>query len=107
MRKWIDRLSNTPVEYGKLFVHRVGDPVHAMTFSLVEKPTHGEVLASAKRVGRNWLLRIPGHRWDVTPEMPTNRLNSIPGDGPIATTDVKTFPSWQACAKEVERIKAP
>jgi len=64
-------------------------------------------VATARNMGqRCWLLRFEGHQWEITPDMPAYRFQRIPGaKGSMLTTVVKGFPSWQACAKEVELIR--
>lgn len=62
-----------------------------------------KVLGTARQAQRVWLLRIPNHEWDVTPDMPVARLNRIAG-AKIKKVPVLGFPSWQACAKEIDRV---
>lgn len=64
----------------------------------------GKVIGVAiKAKGHKWLLRIPGHQWVVTDDMGVSRLNTVPGDK-ITKTSVKPCKSWQAAAKELEKI---
>lgn len=63
----------------------------------------GKVVGTARGHGNKWALRIPGHLWKVTPDMPTARFNALPG-GKITHVPVKGFKSWQACADEIERV---
>lgn len=66
---------------------------------------NGKVIATARYANRQWLLRIPGHQWTITPDMPTARFQKVPGGKALTHTPVKGFTSWQACAKEIERIR--
>jgi hypothetical protein len=65
---------------------------------------NGRVIATARYANRWWILRIPGHQWEITPDMPTARFQKIPGGQALTHTPVKGFKSWQACAKEIEHI---
>jgi hypothetical protein len=63
-----------------------------------------KIVATARYVGRkSWLLKIEGHQWPITADMPVARFLRIPGNGMTHTT-VKGFPTWQRCAVEVERV---
>lgn len=66
----------------------------------------GKIIGIARRVTGGWALRIPGHIWPVTPDMPTARFNQIPGDK-ITSTPVKGFKSWRACANECLKLNDP
>jgi len=67
----------------------------------------GQLVAKAKKVParKGWLLTIPGHRWEVTPDMPTNRFNLIPGATKITSTDCKFFQTFPECRREVTNIR--
>lgn len=62
-----------------------------------------KVVATAKYAHRIWILRIPGHEWPETADMPVSRLRRVPGDK-LEKVAVKGFESWQACADEIERV---
>lgn len=64
---------------------------------------NGKPVASAHKRGRQWLLRIPGWQWHVTPDMGVARMNRVPGDK-IKTTPVKAFGSAAAAKKEADAI---
>lgn len=64
----------------------------------------GKVVGSARRSQRTWLLSIPGHQWDVTPDMPAARFWRVPGGAALKKISVKGFASLQACAKEINRV---
>ncbi len=66
----------------------------------------GKVVASARRAQRLWLLQIPGHQWEITPDMPIARFQKLPGGATLTRTPVKGFPSYQACVIEIERLEA-
>lgn len=64
----------------------------------------GKAVASARiGAGGVWILRIPGHVWPVTPDMPTARFNSISGDK-ITETSSKAFKGRKAALAEVARV---
>jgi hypothetical protein len=65
----------------------------------------GKTIATARIVGRTWLLSIPGHQWAVTPDMPVARFNKIPGDK-ITKVSVKGFPSKASALAEVKTVLA-
>jgi len=85
-----------------------GLTMHRLANKAVGWMEGNKTIASARNVGRRtWLLRIQGHQWLITPDMPSARFQRIPGGkGEMLYTVVKGFPSWQACAKEVERVRA-
>lgn len=64
---------------------------------------NGKPVASAHKRGRQWLLRIPGWQWHVTPDMGVARMNQVPGDK-IKATPVKVFGSGAAAKREAEDI---
>ena len=72
----------------------------AASFSLA-----GKVVATARKGLGCWGLRVPGHNWPVTADMPTAKFAAVPGDK-ITSVPVKAFKSWKACADEVIRLTA-
>jgi hypothetical protein len=63
-----------------------------------------KIVATARLVAaRHWQLRIEGHQWPITADMGVARFTKIPG-APMTRTIVTSFPTWQECAAEVERV---
>ena len=62
----------------------------------------GKVIATARfRYRPNaWVLRMPGHMWAVTPDMPMWHVTG----GQVKQSPVKAFKSWQACVDEIDNI---
>jgi len=58
-----------------------------------------KVVGTAKGVRRIWLLRVPGHQFTVTPDMPSAKIWPVGGQ-----ISVKAFPSWQAAVKATAEI---
>ncbi len=61
------------------------------------------VIARLRHVTGGYVAKIEGWQWKVTPDMPTARLNEIPGDK-IEFTPAKFFPSRGTAQREVELI---
>lgn len=66
----------------------------------------GKPVASVRKSGRQWLARIEGWQWHVTPDMGVARFNQIPGDK-IHMTPVKAFSAVKSARDEVQRILSP
>lgn len=87
--------------YGTLVVHSIPSGA-AVSFT---RPGNDKVVVgTARRYGRQWQLRVPGHQWKITPDMPIARFQRVPGGSALTETPVKSFASWQACAREIENI---
>lgn len=65
----------------------------------------GKPVASVRKSGRQWLARIEGWQWHVTPDMGVARMNQIPGDK-IKMTPVKAFGTAKGARDEVQGILA-
>lgn len=66
----------------------------------------GQPVASVRKSGAQWLARIEGWQWYVTPDMGVARMNRIPGDK-TKFTPVKAFSTAKTAQEEVQRILRP
>jgi hypothetical protein len=84
---------------------RYGRPLRAMAwFAGWQSPSQpGSKIASAKRVSGGWLLRYPGHQWELTADMPAARFRTVPG-AKWTHVPVKLFGNITECDTEVTRI---
>lgn len=62
-------------------------------------------VATVRWSGTQWLARLPGWQWYVTPQMGGARFNEIPGDR-IQMVQVKSFSSAKQAQDELEQIVA-
>lgn len=93
----LDRMAMRTEQHGKFTI------VHGPSGASISKD--GKVIATAKRgQGRQWILRVPGHQWEITPDMPISRFQKIPGGKALTQSPVKGFKSLAACVKEVDRL---
>lgn len=63
-------------------------------------------VASIRKSGGQWIARVEGWQWHVTPDMGIARMNQIPGDK-IRMSPVKAFAKAKDAKDEVQRILLP